>query len=170
MQACHACMPHTRMCSYVSHLETRACLAHTFVCSIFDYRLSGRLQWSTIMVMPLLHRCTRCANGMRAPPACSKLPLHAYACTTGWKLTLAFGQWLELRSAIPGVTSEEYSIFTICRPLVACILYVHHDLVVRLTPAAHSLEPQSQDTKDDSECDSYNQTAVFSTRASGWIT
>ena len=75
VQAYHACMPHTRMCSYVSHLETRACLAHTFVCSIFDHRLSGRLQWSTIMVMPLLHRCTRCANGMRAPPACSKLPL-----------------------------------------------------------------------------------------------
>ena len=108
VQAYHACMSHTRMCSYVSHLETRACLAHTFVCSIFDHRLSGRLQWSTIIVMPLLHRCTRCANGMRAPPACSKLPLHAHACTTGCKLTLAFGQWLELRSAIPGVTSEEY--------------------------------------------------------------
>ena len=39
VQAYHACMPHTRMCSYVSHLETRACLAHTFVCSIFDHRL-----------------------------------------------------------------------------------------------------------------------------------
>ena len=113
VQAYHACMLHTRMCLYVSHFETRACSADMFICSFVDLRLSGRLSRSMMIAMPLMHRCTWCANGMRAPPACSQLPLHAYACTTGLHRMQTHSclraiEWLELRSAIPGVTSEEY--------------------------------------------------------------
>ena len=109
VQAYHACMPHTGMCSYVSHFETRACSADTFV-GWFDCRSQVVGSASAVNGHPdAAHspKCTVCKRYVSTTRMLSTASACSYACTTGCKLTLAFGQWLELRSAIPGVTSEE---------------------------------------------------------------